>query len=116
MSSSIRRSKRSLIRSTISSSARDPTRSTTGSTILPCRRSRRLRRREAVDVRLVRVGEPRAGTRDWRKELNVVKLPGLAPRLSWLPEIDHTLIKTWLKTALQAGEKEGQEFTLPSDP
>jgi type III restriction enzyme len=72
--------------------------------------------REAVDVRLVRVGEPRAGSRDWRKELDVAKLPGLAPRLPWLQEIDRTLIKTWLKTALQTGEEEGQEFTLPSDP
>lgn len=72
--------------------------------------------REAVDVRLVRVGEPRAGAREWRKDLDVAKLPGLAPRLPWLAEIDRTLIKTWLKTALQAGEQEGQEFTLPSDP
>ena len=72
--------------------------------------------REAVDVRLVRVGEPRAGAREWRKDLDVAKLPGLGPRLPWLGEIDATLIKTWLKTALQAGEQEGQEFTLPSDP
>lgn len=72
--------------------------------------------REAVDVRLVRVGEPRAGARDWRKDLDVGKHPGLAPRLPWLGEIDKTVIKTWLKTALQAGEQEGQEFTLPSDP
>jgi type III restriction enzyme len=72
--------------------------------------------REAVDVRLVRVGEPRAGAREWRKELDVAKLPGLGPRLPWLQEIDRTLIRTWLKTALQAGEQEGQEFTLPSDP
>jgi type III restriction enzyme len=72
--------------------------------------------REAVDVRLVRVGEPRTGARDWRKELDVAKLPGLTPRLPWLAEIDRTLIKTWLKAALQAGEQEGQEFTLPSDP
>lgn len=71
--------------------------------------------REAVDVRLVRVSEPRAGAREWRECLNVAKLPGLAPRLPWLTEIDRTLIKTWLKTALQAGEQEGQEFTLPSD-
>lgn len=72
--------------------------------------------REAVDVRLVRVGEPRAGAREWRKDLDVTKLPGLAPRLPWLAEIDRTLIKTWLKTALQAGEQEGQEFTLPAEP
>lgn len=72
--------------------------------------------REAVDVRLVRVGEPRAGARDWRRELDVARLPGLAPRLPWLAEIDRTLIKTWLKRALQAGEEEGQEFTLPSNP
>ncbi len=72
--------------------------------------------REAVDVRLVRVGEPRAGAREWRKDLDVAKQPGLAPRLPWLAEIDRTLIKTWLKAALQAGEQEGQEFTLPSDP
>lgn len=72
--------------------------------------------REAVDVRLVRVGEPRAGARDWRKDLDVARLPGLGPRIPWLAEIDRTLIKTWLKTALQAGEQEGQEFTLPSDP
>lgn len=72
--------------------------------------------REAVDVRLVRVGEPRAGAREWRRDLDVAKLPGLAPRLPWLAEIDRTLIKTWLKAALQAGELEGQEFTLPSDP
>jgi type III restriction enzyme len=72
--------------------------------------------REAVDVRLLRVGEPPAVARDWRKDLDVTKHPGLAPRLQWLPEIDRTLIKTWLKTALQAGEQEGQEFTLPSDP
>ena len=26
------------------------------------------------------------------------------------------MIKTWLKAALQAGEQEGQEFTLPADP
>jgi len=72
--------------------------------------------REAVDVRLPRVGEPGAGAREWRKDLDVAKLPGLAPRLRWLDEIDRTLIKTWLKAALQAGEQEGQEFTLPSDP
>jgi type III restriction enzyme len=72
--------------------------------------------REAVDVRLVRVGEPRAGAREWRKDLDVGKHPGLTPQLPWLAEIDRTLIKTWLKTALQAGEREGQEFTLPSDP
>jgi len=72
--------------------------------------------REAVDVRLVRIGEPRAGARDWRKDLDVGKLPGLGPRLPWLAEIDRTIIKTWLKAALQPGEKEGQEFTLPSDP
>ncbi len=72
--------------------------------------------REAADVRLVRVGEPRAGAREWRKDLDVTKLPGLAPRLPWLAEIDRTLIKTWLKTALQTGEQEGQEFTLPAEP
>ena len=72
--------------------------------------------REAVDVRLVRVGEARAGAREWRKDLDVTKLPGLAPRLPWLTEIDRTMIKTWLKTALQAGEQEGQEFTLPAEP
>jgi type III restriction enzyme len=72
--------------------------------------------RDAVDVRLVRVGEPRTGAREWREGLDVAKLPGLAPRLPWLTEIDRTLIKTWLKTALQAGEQEGQEFTLPSNP
>lgn len=72
--------------------------------------------REAVDVRLVRVGEARTGAREWRKELDVTKLPGLAPRLPWLAEIDRTQIKTWLKTALQAGEQEGQEFTLPAEP
>lgn len=72
--------------------------------------------REAVDVRLVRVGEPRSGASDWRSDLDVGKLPGLAPRLPWLPEIDLTVIKTWLKTALEVGEQEGQEFTLPSDP
>jgi hypothetical protein len=75
-----------------------------------------LELREAVDVRLVRIGEPRAGARDWRKDLDVGKLPGLGPRLPWLAEIDRTVIKTWLKAALQAGEQEGQEFTLPSDP
>src|SRR5262249_18510027 len=47
---------------------------------------------------------------------DVAKLPGLAPRIPWLTEIDRTIIKTWLKTALQAGEKEGQEFTLPAEP
>lgn len=72
--------------------------------------------RETVDVRLLRVGEQRAGARDWRTELDVAKLPALAPRLPWLAEIDRTLIKTWLKTALQAGEQEGQEFTLPTEP
>ncbi len=72
--------------------------------------------REAVDVRLVRIGEPRAGARDWRKDLDVTKLPGLAPRLPWQAEIDRTVIETWLKTALQAGEQEGQRFTLPADP
>jgi type III restriction enzyme len=72
--------------------------------------------REAVDVRLVRVGEPRTGAREWRKDLDVARLPNLAPRVPWLAEIDRTLIKTWLQTALQAGEQEGQEFTLPSDP
>lgn len=72
--------------------------------------------REAVDVRLVRVGEPRAGAKDWRGNLDVGNLPGLAPRLPWLTKIDGTLIKTWLKTALQMGEQEGQEFTLPAEP
>jgi type III restriction enzyme len=72
--------------------------------------------REAVDVRLVRVGEPRAGAKEWRGGLDVGKLPGLAPRLPWLTKIDGTLIKTWLKTALQMGEQEGQEFTLPAEP
>jgi type III restriction enzyme len=72
--------------------------------------------REAVDVRLLRVGEPRTGAREWRKDLDIAKLPGLAPRLRWFDEIDRTLIKTWLKAALQSGEQEGQEFTLPSDP
>ncbi len=72
--------------------------------------------REAVDVRLVRVGEPRSGAREWRSDLNVGKLPGLAPRLPWLTRIDSTFIKTWLKTALQMGEREGQEFTLPAEP
>lgn len=72
--------------------------------------------RETVDVRLVRVGEQRTGAREWRNELDVAKLPGLAPRLPWLSEIDRTSIKTWLKIALQVGEKEGQEFTLPAEP
>jgi type III restriction enzyme len=72
--------------------------------------------REAVDVRLVRVGEPRAGAKDWREDLDVGKLPGLAPRLPWLTKIDSTLIKTWLKTALQIDEQEGLEFTLPAAP
>jgi type III restriction enzyme len=72
--------------------------------------------REAVDVRLVRVGEPRAGARAWRKELEVGKLPGLAPRVPWLGDIDATLIQTWLKRALEAGEQEGQRFTLPAEP
>jgi type III restriction enzyme len=72
--------------------------------------------REAVDVRLVRVGEPRAGASEWRENLDVGKLPGLAPRIPWLTKIDGTLIKTWLKTALQMDEREGQEFTLPAEP
>ncbi len=72
--------------------------------------------REAVDVRLVRVGEPRSGARDWRQSLIVGALPALQPRLPWLGEIDRTLIKTWLKTALQLGEEEGQEFTLAAEP
>ena len=72
--------------------------------------------REAVDVRLVRLGEPRAGAREWRKELDVSKLPGLAPRLPWLGQIDATLIQTWLKKALESGEQEGQRFTLPAEP
>lgn len=41
---------------------------------------------------------------------------GRAPRLPWLAEIDRTVIKTLLKAALQTGEQEGQEFTLPSKP
>lgn len=72
--------------------------------------------REAADVRLVRVGEPRPGAREWRRDLDVARLSGLAPRLQWLTDIDRTTIKTWLKTALQAGEREGQEFTLPTEP
>lgn len=72
--------------------------------------------REAVDVRLVRLGEPHAGAREWRKELDVVKLPGLAPRLPWLSQIDATVIQTWLKKALETGEEEGQRFTLPAEP
>jgi len=72
--------------------------------------------REAADVRLVRVGEPRAGAREWRKDLDVTKLPGLAPRLPWLSEIDAVEIRTWLKKALETGEQEGQQFTLPTEP
>lgn len=72
--------------------------------------------RDAVDVRLVRVGEPRAGAREWRKDLDVTKLPGLAPRLPWLSEIDAVEIRTWLKKALESGEQEGQQFTLPVAP
>ena len=72
--------------------------------------------REAVDVRLVRIGEPRAGAREWRKDLDVAKLPGLAPRLPWLEKIDATVIQTWLKKALEEGEQEGQTFTLPVEP
>jgi type III restriction enzyme len=72
--------------------------------------------REAVDVRLVRIGEPRTGAREWRSDLDVTKLPGLSPRLPWLGEIDVVEIRTWLKKALEVGEQEGQQFTLPADP
>lgn len=72
--------------------------------------------REGAEVRLVRVGEPRAGAKEWRGELDVAKLPALAPRLPWMTEIDRTVIKTWLKAALQSDETEGQEFTMPSEP
>ncbi|MBI2900954.1 MAG: DEAD/DEAH box helicase family protein [Planctomycetes bacterium] len=72
--------------------------------------------RESVDVRLVRVGETTAGAREWRRDLDVNKLPGLAPRVPWLPHIDDTEIRTWLKEALKAGEQEGQRFTLSAEP
>ena len=72
--------------------------------------------REAVDVRLVHVGEPRAGAREWRSGLDVTKLPGLAPRLPWLDRIDAIEIQTWLKKALEIGEQEGQQFTLSAEP
>jgi type III restriction enzyme len=72
--------------------------------------------RQAVDVRLVRVGDQRPGARDWRKDVDVAKLAGLAPRIPWLAEIDRTAIKTWLIEALKKGEQEGQEFTFPTEP
>ncbi|WP_426745957.1 S24 family peptidase [Myxococcus faecalis] len=73
-------------------------------------------KREAADVRLVRLDGMRHGAREWRQDLDVNRLPALAPRLPWEEEIDSTIIQTWLKKALEHVEEEGQRFTLSAEP
>jgi type III restriction enzyme len=75
-----------------------------------------IEKREAADVRLVRLEGMRHRAREWRQDLDVNRLPALAPRLPWQEEIDDTVIQTWLKKALEHVEEEGQRFTLSAEP
>lgn len=71
---------------------------------------------DARDVRLVRFEGVTEEAADWRRQVDVNRLPGLAPRLPWMEHIPESEIRTWLRDSVAEDEREGLEFTLVGTP
>lgn len=72
--------------------------------------------RLGADVRLVRFEGLVQAPTDWRKSFDMSKIPPLTPKLTWETENPEKLIDTFLKKALEHGEKEGQHFAISANP
>ncbi len=72
--------------------------------------------RQAADVRLVRFGGMHQAHADWRSNFDTSTLPPLTPRVPWLESLPESEIRTYLKKALEAGEKEGLSFSISANP
>jgi len=71
---------------------------------------------DARDVRLVRFEGMIEEAPDWRAQVDVNRLPALAPRLPWMEQIPASEIKTWLRDSVATDEQAGLDFILYDNP
>lgn len=73
--------------------------------------------REERSVRLLRFEGLVHIPRDWRSEIDVARIPAVAPRIAWREHIAEVEFRTWLKEALGEGDAaEGLRFSLSGVP
>jgi type III restriction enzyme len=72
--------------------------------------------RAPVDVRLPRFEGLHQVRVDWRAAFDVKALPPLAPKIPWRDTIPDSEIQTFLRTALEDKERDGQHFTIEGTP